>query len=69
MLSIIADVLSKIYKYNECTNSIENEITAFQLPIDQELQGNNNISETEAYITMGENTTFRNRKEIHRNIL
>jgi len=47
---------------NECTGDIEDEDTDHEPTLDLELQGNDNTSETETYITMEVETAVQNEK-------
>ena len=47
---------------NECTGDIEDEDTDHEPTLDLELQGNDNTSETETYVTMKVETKVQNEK-------
>ena len=57
------DLEKVINNNNECTGDIENEDTDHEPALDLELQGNDNTSETETYVTMEVETEVQNEKK------
>jgi len=62
-INMTTEDLEKVININnECTGDVEDEDTDHEPTLDLVLQGNDNTSETETYVTMEVETKFQNEK-------